>query len=147
MDFIKKYKKIIIVLFVILVLLILFFSFLSIFMIDSKQDEYGNRLDGIENVKISDDTVSKIKSELGSLEEVEKVEYRLQGRLIYLSFKMKDGVSVDTAKEISTRTLDYFDEEEKSYYDIQVIISSVNEESQGYPFMGYKHKTEETIVW
>lgn len=147
MDFIKKHKKAIIVLVVILILLILLFSFLSIFMIDSKEDEYGNRLDGIENVKIGDDTVSKLESELGALEEIEKVEYRLQGRLIYISFKVKDGVSIDTAKEISTKILDYFDEKEKAYYDIQVIISSSNEESEGYPFMGYKHKTEETIVW
>lgn len=116
-------------------------------MIDSKKDEYGNRLDGIESVKISDDTISKLESELGALEEIEKVKYRLQGRLIYISLKVKDGVSTDTAREISTRILDYFDEEEKAYYDIQIIVSSVNKESEGYPFMGYKHKTEESIVW
>lgn len=147
MEFIKKHKIAIIVLSVILVLLIALFLFLKMFMIDSKKDEYGNRLDGIESVQISSDTVSKLENELGALEEVEDIDYRLQGRLIYISLKMKDGLSVDTAKEISTKVLDYFDDEEKAYYDIQLIVSSANQESEGYPFMGYKHKTAAAIVW
>ena len=146
MDFVKKHKKAIIIFVVILVLLILLFSFLKIFMIDSKKDEYGNRLNGIENVEISNDTVSKLKSELGALEEIEKIDYRLQGRLIYVSLQMKDGVSVDTAKEISNKVLEYFDDEQKSYYDIQLIVSSSNQENAEYPFMGYKHKTGSAIV-
>lgn len=146
MDFIKKHKKATIICFILLVIFIALFLFLRIFMVDSKKDKYGNRLDGIEKVQISDETISKMTQDINALEEVEKIEYRLQGRLIYLSLEVKAEVSKDTAKEIAAKTLNYFTDEEKAYYDIQIIITSLGENTD-YPFIGYKHKTESVFVW
>ena len=147
MEFIKKHKVLFIVLTIILLLVIVVFCLLKNFTVDNSKDEYGNRLDGIENVQISDTNVSKMKEEIKSLEEVSKISYRLQGRLIYIELTLKDGVVIDTAKEIATKTLEYFSEEEKKYYDIQVILNNENKELEGYPKIGYKHKTSETLVW
>ena len=140
MEFIKKHKKGVIICSIVLLVFVCLFLFLRIFMVDYKKDEYGNRLQGIDKVKISETVISKLETEMKVLDEVEKVSYRLQGRLIYINLTMKEGVAVDTAKEISNKTLDYFSEKEKAYYDIQVIINC-SKDAEGYPFMGYKHKS------
>lgn len=147
MEFIKKHKVLLIVLTIILLLAITAFLLLKNFMVDNSKDEYGNRLDGIQNVQISDANTSKMKEEIKVLEEVSNISYRLQGRLIYIELTLKDGVVIDTAKEIAAKTLDYFSAEEKAYYDIQVVLNNENKEMQGYPKIGYKHKTTETLVW
>jgi hypothetical protein len=71
----------------------------------------------------------------------------LQGRLIYIEFEVKENVTVDESKEIGAKALDYFDEDEKAYYDIQIIITNQKDDVEGYPLMGYKHKTRDEIVW
>lgn len=148
MNFIKKHKVLLIVLVVIILLAIgAFFLVKTLFMIDDSVDVYGNRLDGIENVQIADEATSKMKEEIKALEEVNEISYRLQGRLIYIEITLKDGVVIETAKEIGTKTLDYFSVEEKSFYDMQVILNNENKEIEGYPKIGYKHKTSETLTW
>lgn len=146
MEFIKKHKKGVIICSIVLLVFVCLFLFLRIFMVDYKKDEYGNRLQGIDKVKISETVISKLETEMKVLDEVENASYRLQGRLIYINLTMKEGVAVDTAKEISNKTLDYFSEKEKAYYDIQVIINCAKD-TEGYPFMGYKHKSESGFVW
>lgn len=146
MEFIKKHKKGVIICSIVLLVFVCLFLFLRIFMVDYKKDEYGNRLQDIDKVKISETVISKLETEMKVLDEVENASYRLQGRLIYINLTMKEGVAVDTAKEISNKTLDYFSEKEKAYYDIQVIINC-SKDAEGYPFMGYKHKSESGFVW
>lgn len=146
MDFVKKNKKAVIIGTIVVVFLIVLFLFLRLFLVDVNKDEYGNRLDGIDKVEISKNAVSKLKEEMAALSEVDNIDYRLQGRLIYISLKMASGVSKDTAKEIAAKTLDYFTEDEKKYYDIQVIITTSDENAE-YPIIGYKHKTSTEFVW
>ena len=141
MDFVKKNKKAVIIGTIVVVFVIALFLFLRLFLVDVNKDEYGNRLDGIDKVEISKTTVSKLKEEMAALSEVDNIDYRLQGRLIYISLKMASGVSKDTAKEIATKTLD-----EKKYYDIQIIITTSDENAE-YPIIGYKHKTSTEFVW
>ena len=146
MEFIKKHKKGVIICSIVLLVFVCLFLFLRIFMVDYKKDEYGNRLQDIDKVKISETVISKLEKEMKVLDEVENASYRLQGRLIYISLKMASGVSKDTAKEIATKTLDYFTEDEKKYYDIQIIITTSDENAE-YPIIGYKHKTSTEFVW
>ena len=67
--------------------------------------------------------------------------------LIYIEIINNDGVDVETAKEVALKTLDYFTDKQKNYYDIQIILTNENSDMDGYPKMGYKHKTSESIVW
>lgn len=148
MNFIKRHKGLFITLIIILLLSIgAFFLVKKLFMIDDDIDVYGNRLEGIENVQVSDEAISKMKEEIKALEEVSELTYRLQGRLVYIELTLKDGVIIETAKEIGNKTLDYFSIEEKAFYDIQVIVNNENKEIEGYPKIGYKHKTSEALTW
>jgi len=147
MAFIKKHKTLVIVLSIILILIIGVLFLVKMLMVDEDGNEYGNRLQGIESVTIKNETISKLKSEIKALEEVDNINYRLQGRLIYITLTLNDGISIDNAKEIGTKILEYFSQEEKNYYDIQMILKNKNKEMEGYPKIGYKHKSTETVVW
>lgn len=146
MNFIKKNKILVTLLLIAVIMfstiLIIIFSNLS-----SGNDEYGNRLDGIENYPIADDTVNNIKNEISSLDKVNSISYNLEGRLINFTIKVDDDLVVSEAKNYSEKIIEHFSDDIKSYYDIQILIDSTNDESENYPIIGYKHKTSDSLVW
>lgn len=148
MDYIKEHKKMVITIGLLIILIILIFVVFKLFMVDGSKSSYGDRLDGMSKVKISEETISKLEDELEKKEEVSKATYRRQGRLIYVDMIVENGVNVDISKEIANTILDYFDDKEKKYYDIQIIINEKDSSKESaYPIIGYKHKTAESIVW
>lgn len=147
MEFIKTHKKLCILIGIILVAIILIAIILKSFNVDYSKSEYGDRLKGIDKVEIKKETIKKLEEEMNKIDQVEKCTYRLKGRLINITFTMKDGVEVNNAKEIANKVLDYFSDKEKSFYDIQVFIKNKNNKKEGYPVIGQKHKTSDKIVW
>jgi len=105
---------------------------------------YGNRLKGIEKVKISEETKNKVKESMQ--ENTTSVEVRLAGKIIYIIAKVKEGTTLETAKAMGAKTLECFSEEEKAFYDIQVMIDSEAETNQ-FPIIGYKHHTKSELKW
>ena len=146
MNFIKSHKKLCIIGAIILVLIILLVILLKSFSVDYSIDEYGDRLDGIEKVEIKKSASDKLVSEIKEIESVNKVNYRLKGRLVYIEIEFNEGVTVDSAREIATKSLDYFTDKQKSYYDFDFILTS-EKDAEGFPELGSKHKTSDSIVW
>jgi hypothetical protein len=60
---------------------------------------------------------------------------------------VKEGVSVEDAKKIADGTLSSFTEEQKEYYDIQIILTQDTVKDTSYPYIGYKHKTSKGLFW
>ena len=146
MNFIKKHKKLCIVGFILIVLFVMLVVLLKSFSVDYSVDEYGDRLEGISKVEISSKVSNTLVSEIKELEQVKKVNYRLKGRLVYIEITFNDEVAVDNAREIAEKTLDYFTDKQKEYYDFQFILSN-EKDIEGYPELGSKHKSSENIVW
>lgn len=146
MKFIKN-NKILVTL--ILIAVIMFSTILIIIFsnLSSGNNEYGNRLDGIEKYPITEEVINNIKSEISSLEKVESINYNLEGRLINFVIKVEDDLIVSEAKNYSEKILENFSDDIKSYYDIQILIDSNIDESENYPIVGYKHKTSDSLVW
>lgn len=147
MNFVKKHKILLIVIGIIIIFLVMGLFFIKQFMVDYSKDLYGDRLKNIEKVEVKENAVKKLESELGSIEAISKVNYHLQGRLINIMIIIKAETTIDDAKSYANKVLDYFEEDEKKYYDIQIFLKNENEEIEGYPLIGYKHKTSETLVW
>lgn len=146
MKFIKKHKIEFIALLVMIIICVLgYFAVKPLLGNDS--NKYGNRLDGIEEVKISDEQINKMISELEDKKDINSVKYDLQGRLIYIILEVSNATAVDVSKGYANKILEYFDDSQKSYYDIQVIVKSDSEESEVYPIIGSKHKTSISFVW
>ena len=148
MKFIKSHIKEF-VLFTIAGLIILFcgISF-AIMWFAGGDDIYGDRLDGIEKVQLSDGYIKDVVKNIKEKEFVSNVSYNLQGRLLSFLITVNDETNIDEAKNLGKIIIQGFNEEELAYYDLQVFLldSGSNEESR-YPFIATKHKTSEDFVW
>ena len=73
--------------------------------------------------------------------------------LIDITVKVEDDVKVDDVKKMADKILTVFTEEELKYYDIELMVDSTAEESEVYPIIGTRHKTnidgnaEAKFVW
>ena len=108
------------------------------FVPDEKVAAYGTRLDGIENHKIGNELFDSIKSKLKENERVLEVTNYLHGKIINLIITVNDEVSVDEAKGIANSTIGLFENEELSYYSLQVYVKKNNEKLNNFPIIGYK---------
>lgn len=144
MKFLKKNKKIVIgVAIAVAILLVVFLVKILIFPTFGK-DRYGNRLDGIEQVRINQDSMTKMEQELSTSSSVENVNTDVKGRIVNIMIEVKAGTKVEDAKKLANQTLEHFTGDQKEYYDIQVFLTSSDE---NYPYIGYKHKTSKEFKW
>lgn len=129
-EFFKKIKNwanrnkglAIIIALTIVLLLILLIIFLQM-LIGGSSDKYGNRLDGIDKVKISNETFEGVKKEVTDTELTEDVSTRVQGKIVYTTITLKSDTSKDKAKEIASATLDNYSEDELKFYDFSFFLN------------------------
>ena len=105
---------------------------------------YGSRLEGREKVTITEETKKQVKDKLA--EKTSSSNVRIAGRIINITMVVKDGVSRDEAKQLGNSTLECFKDEEKAYYDIQIMINHETNKSE-FPIIGYKHHLRGAINW
>ena len=141
---------------------ILFIIMVVIFvrlLVGGSSNKYGNRLDGIDKVKISNEVYESVKEEDQTLtlpevftsepvivEGVNDVSVRLQGKIVYTTIELSDSISADKAKEIAKNTLDNYTEDELKYYDFSFFLKWKGEESDKV-ITGNKHHNLEDITW
>lgn len=147
MDFIRRHKFTTCVIIIFLIIVIFGVAFLRFLLPNYSGDLYGNRLNGISSYEIDDTKIDEMKEAIGGTEGVVSVDYLLEGKLINITIKVKDEFDKEAAKNLASQTLTYFSDDEKGFYDIQVLISSEDQNSEKYPIIGYKHKTSESLVW
>lgn len=145
-KFIKNNKKAsiiggIILIFVILLIILLMFMFPSI-----SDNNYGDRLDDIESHKITESNISEIKEAILSKDGVSKVTYNKEGRILNFIITFDGTVDIDTAKGYADEVTDKISKKNLKYYDIQVYLDS-KEEKDGFPNVGYRHKTAGDFSW
>lgn len=148
-SFLKKHIGLIIFLIIFIGLIIAGALFVTnLFAPDDEATLYGNRLNGIEEVTLKDDTLNQILSEIKKNEQVVTISNRLEGRLLNFSIDVKKDTAIDVAKTLISPIFSTLSEAEQAFYDIQVIITC-NEDKEGdiYPVIGYKHKTSSEFVW
>ena len=146
-EFVKKHCFLVIALAIILIVLTTGIIVVKNLFFSSKGDNFGNRLEGIENHEISDSDITKIKDDLESNEHVVSIEKNLVGKRLDFILKVKSDVDVITSKSLADKILENLSDDTKNFYDIQVMIINEDTENQDYPLMGYKHKTKSGFVF
>ena len=117
------------------------------FFNQTSKDKYGNRLNGIEKIKINEKKSKELESKITENELVNKTTIDIKGRLIYIDFVLDSGKHSD-AEAIAQAILELFSEEERKFYDIQFIVENLNkEEEENFPVMGYIKKGDSVIKW
>ena len=155
MNIIKRHQGLAIVCALTLVLLLVIGAIFSKMLFSSKKGEYGDRLDGIEEIKES--TLKEVKTSISEHEEVEEVTVRIQGKIVYTNIVFGESVSLDKAKEIANASLEKYDEETIETYDFEFLLSQnikevENEEGEveskkGFAAAGTKHPEHDYISW
>lgn len=117
------------------------------FIGQTTKDKYGNRLDGIESVKISNNKKSELINKISENELVDNVDIDIKGKLIYVNITLKTGKHTDS-EAICQTSLDALTEDEKKFYDIQYIVSNKDKNiEENFPVMGYIKAGNSVIKW
>ncbi|MGM9881867.1 MAG: hypothetical protein ACI31S_03375 [Bacilli bacterium] len=145
-NWIKKNKGLAIVLSLAIVLFIILVIIFIELLVGGSSNKYGNRLDGIEEVKINNDIYEGVKDELMDTGLVESAEIRLQGKIVYTTIVLKSDISKDKAKELASATLDNYTAEELNFYDFSYFLKWTGEESD-IVITGNKHHNSDAISW
>lgn len=119
------------------IVVILFYIFCSVFV--GGTNTYGNRLAGIEKVELSEKALDKVEDSIKENAEVDSVNVRVQGKIVYINIVYNNDVALDKAKEIANKSLENFDEEELEFYDFEYIMTQVgSEDNDGFKITGTK---------
>ncbi len=146
-SFVKN-NKITVVAFIICVIFVIFvFAIKFTFFPDEAKAIYGDRLDGIEEVEITDDQQDDIVADLEDQDAVEEASCDIEGRILNVLITVGDDVDLTTAKALTTYITDNLEEDQTSYYDIQVFISKDNEDDTSFPIIGYMHEDKDEFSW
>lgn len=167
MKFIKEHFFAIIAVFVLLV--ILGGSAFAVYLIfySESTDPYNTRLTDIDKHPIDNAKVKEAKEKLMESGQVVTVNYVLEGRLINFDIDFKRETNLNAAKEIASKVLESFTDEQLKYYDVHIILNNtaelkeveeknkdLDENSEErvtavFPVFGSKHKSteERSICW
>ncbi len=148
MKVIKKYKGLFIVLGLLIVLLIVMALIFGRMFTKSGSDAYGNRLKGI--VKISDKANKEVIDKIKEAAEVEDINIRIQGKIIYINIDYKHGTSISKAKEIADKIPSMYEEKITDDYDIEIFLVETpddKEDTKEFVVVGTKHPLNEKISY
>ena len=118
--------------------------FVIYFVNQTKNDTYGNRLNGIESMEISDSEKDEIVNVIKESDKVDKATVNIKGKIIYVNVYLLDG-NRDLANSIAVKVLNTLNEEKKDFYDIN--FSFNKDDDEAFPFMGYKKSDAAIISW
>lgn len=122
--------------------------FYKYFYSGASDNKYGDRLEGIENYKLSENLESDIQSIYKDNKTIDSVVVDVQGKIIYLNFKFKGTVKVETAKSDAIKALDKIGEENLKFYDVHFVLTYVGEEgNDNFPIFGAKSSSSLKVVW
>lgn len=106
---------------------------------------YGNRLDGIEEVEVTTDQTNELIKNLKEEDFVVSASTHISGKIINVLVETKEGTTVKKSKTLKDIVLKAFEDEQKSFYDIQLFITNEKDDANGYPIIGYKNSSAKSF--
>ena len=137
----------ILTLLVVVFIAVMTYVFVDLFFSGSK-NKYGSRLEGINDVIVSNERLNSIEQALLENEGVASSKCRIQGKIIYIELTLDASISKDTAKEYANKTLEDFSQDELAFYDLGYFLKwEATEESSQIVITGTKHPKTQGITW
>ncbi len=144
MKFFKKHKSLTLILLIVIAILLAYFILKDTINFDETTAVYGNRLDGIEKVEITEE--QKKKAQEVTKEKSSSTTVRVAGKLVNVIIKTKKETSLDDAKGMGPAVLEVFTAEQKAFYDFQFLIDNTDNQDQ-FPIIGYMQHSRDGITW
>lgn len=142
--YIKEHKIVVVAVILLIIIIIASFFLKNVLFSNSENAVYGDRLKGIDEVKITTSQEKDLISNLENESAVKSAKYSLQGKIINVVITVNDDIGVDTAKSIANKTLESFDDDQKKYYDFQVFLKK-EKDASNFPIIGYKQNTKDSF--
>lgn len=118
------------------------------FYVDGDKGKYGDRLEGIENVKLSSSKLDEIETKILAEKNIKVATIKVTGRIVYLDISFDTPASLVEAQSVALKSLDNFSEEEKEFYDFHFTLKqSATEQSDGFLISGAKNRNGSGLVW
>lgn len=146
MKYVKNNKFLCIALAIFFIFVLFLIQIKLIFFPKEESAIYGDRLKGIEKVKITKNKKDEVKSSLEEDDVVKNASISLTGKTIEIIITVNDEVDVNTAKGLGDRILGMFSDAEKGYYDFQLFIKKDNDSSE-FPIIGYKQRSRGSFTF
>lgn len=145
-NFIKNDKVTVVAFIICVIFVVLVFAIKLTFFPNEGTAIYGDRLDGIEKVEITDKQQKDIIKSLEDKDEVKSADTDIKGRTLNVLITVNDDVELDPAKALTSSVIDNLKKDQTSFYDIQVFISKDNDDTR-FPIIGYKHQDKDEFSW
>ena len=145
-NFIKNNKVTVIAFIICVIFVILVFALKLTFFPNEGTAIYGDRLDGIEKVEITDSDQKNIIKSLEEKDEVKNADTDIKGRTLNVLITVNDDVELDSSKALTSSVIDNLKKDQTGYYDIQIFISKDNDDTR-FPIIGYKHQDKDEFSW
>ena len=144
-NFIYKYRIVIALVFLLIIGVFGFITVKQYLYPDDKLTVYGNRLDGIDKVKITDDKKNEIIKMIKEKAGIKDAKIDIQGKIINVSITASEKENTkEEMQKLCTEILLKFSSEEIKFYDFQFFIKN---EDLNYNMIGYKIKISEEISY
>ena len=144
-NFIYKYRIVIALVFLLIIGVFGFITVKQYLYPDDKLTVYGNRLDGIDKVKITDDKKNEIIKMIKEKAGIKDAKIDIQGKIINVSITASEKENTkEEMQKLCTVILLKFSSEEIKFYDFQFFIKN---EDLNYNMIGYKNKISEEISY
>lgn len=141
-------KIFIILMSIVLVCFIIMSIFLAKLFFKSTGDKYGDRLDNIRSVKVSDQVINNAVSELEKSDNIKDATISVSGGNIYISLKLTGVANLEDAKNFAVTALGLFSDKIKEKYDFQFILSEEKtDNNEEIKIMGSKNANGTGLVW
>lgn len=105
------------------------------------------RYENIENYKLTNNEKNSVKDKINELEGIKDIDIYIDSKIIKIVVKLNEDIDFESVKNKANESLNEFNEENLTYYDVQFFIDSLNKESEIYPQIGYKFKNNSEFSW
>ena len=120
---------------------------LSFFM-GSDTSVYGNRLDDIKNIEVTDSFIKEYIGKVKENEIVNDVKVDVRGKIVYVSILFNTDTTLDDAESKASLSLQEFSDDILKHYDIMFTLKcDKSENSEGWTILGAKNASGSGLNW
>ena len=114
----------------------------------SSKSSYGDRLNGIEQVEITEEIKNNFINRVKEDEAILDVSLDVKGKIIYISMTFQNTLTLEEAKARANNSVSLWEEKYLSFYDLNYIIKQEeNDENKGFLLMGARNVHGNGLVW
>lgn len=148
-DFYSEHRIFTILMALVIVCMVLIVTVLiQCFYVGKGKDKYGSRLEGIEQHEITTETRKEIEDKIIQEGIVSQATIEITGKIIYIKMICTSEADLVSAQGVAQKSLEYFSEEDRAYYDFHFTLSkSKNETSDGFLISGSFNNNGSGLSW